>query len=412
MKTIYLAAISLTAAAAALAVPALSQQSGTGKTIARYTMDAGTTSGMMAMGSGGGVGAAMSMMRGGGNQVAHDLTLRLGSTSSASAPAADHFMPQGARLGASVPLVTPPRAGPPEQGTPGMPQGQMPQGRLLLFWGCGEHAGPGQPVVIDFSKLARGEVPPGLYAQGVDLPDAWSVLTSNSTTYGDWPNGRDSKTVPANSSLIGAHRIAGNYSPEIAFNLSEDFMPALRGTSREMASGAMGVNWNSIAKATGYYAWAIGTNPDDRGNSRDMVWWTSSSTQQFGGPMSDWLSPAAVARLVQAGTVMPPSQTQCTIPAEVKQAGGPMLMTQLFAYGPEANFSWPERPANAARGWQPDWITRVRFRSNTMLMTGMPGMGDVGAEDGSSEGGEAPAQTLPKCRGLRGIAERAAGLCQ
>ncbi|RYI94021.1 MAG: hypothetical protein EON47_20570, partial [Acetobacteraceae bacterium] len=70
---------------------------------------------------------------------------------------------------------------------------------------------------------------------------------------------------------------------------------------------------------------------------------------------------------------MPPSQTSCTIPAEVKQAGGPMLMTQLFAYGPESNFSWPERPANAPRGWQPDWITRVRFRSNTMLMTGMPG---------------------------------------
>jgi hypothetical protein len=114
--------------------------------------------------------------------------------------------------------------------------------------------------------------------------------------------------------------------------------------------------------------------------------------------------------------VMPPSQTQCTIPAEVKQAGGPMLMTQLFAYGPEADFSWPERPANAPRGWQPDWVARVRFRSNTMLMTGMPGMGDVGAEDGSSEGGEgsaaAPQQTLPKCRGLRGIAERAAGLCQ
>ncbi|RYI94022.1 MAG: hypothetical protein EON47_20575 [Acetobacteraceae bacterium] len=113
---------------------------------------------------------------------------------------------------------------------------------------------------------------------------------------------------------------------------------------------------------------------------------------------------------------MPPSQTQCTIPAEVKTAGGPMLMTQLFAYGPEANFSWPERPANAPRGWQPDWITRVRFRSNTMLMTGMPGMGDLGGEDGSSEGGEgsaeAPAQQLPRCRGLRGIAEKAAGLCQ
>jgi hypothetical protein len=403
-------------AAAIVAVPALSQQSGTGQTIARYTIDAGTISGMAAMAAGGqgGVGAAMAMMRGGGNQVAHELQLRLGSTRSAGEPAADHFMPDGARLGRSVPLVTP-RTAPaePRQEVPGMPQGQMPQGRLLLFWGCGERAGPGQPVIIDFSKVARGEIPPGLYASGIDLPEAWSIYQSNSTTFGEWPNARDSKTVPANSSLLGQHRIAGNYSPEIAFTLADDFMPALRASSRDMASGAVGLSWNSVTKATGYYAWAIGANPDERGRTRDMVWWTSSSTQQFGGPMSDWISPAGVARLVQAGTVMPPSQTSCTIPAEVKQAaGGPVMMTNLYAYGPEANFSWPERPANAPRGWQPDWIARVRFRASTMLMAGMPGMG--GFEDGSSETSEAPPQNaLPRCRGgLRGVAERAAGLCQ
>jgi hypothetical protein len=415
MKRFHLAAISAAACAVALgAVPALSQQVGTGRTIARYTMDAGTTSGMMAMGQGGGVGAAMSMLRGGGNNVAHDLTLRLGSTQSANPAEADHFMPQGAKLGRSVRLLGERVQSTPREGTPGtIPQ--MPEGRLLLFWGCGEHAGPGQPVVIDFSRMARGEIPPGLLATGIDLPDAWTVTSANSTSYADWPNARDSKAVPADSSLLGEHRIAGNFAPEIKFTLAEDFMPALRATSRDTASGAIGLSWNALEKATGYYAWAIGTNPDQRGNSRDMVWWTSSSTQQFGGPMSDWLSPAAVARLIQAGTVMPPSQTECTIPAEVKQAGGPMLMTQLFAYGPEANFSWPERPANAPRDWQPDWITRVRFRSNTMLMHGMPGMG--GFEGGSSETeerSEAPPQnTLPRCRGgLRGIAERAAGLCQ
>jgi hypothetical protein len=339
MKKVHLAAISVAAVTIALAaVPALSQQGGTGKTIARYTIDAGTTSGMMAMGQGGGVGAAMSMLRGGGNNVAHDLTLRLGSTQSANPATADHFMPQGARLGASVPLVGQRVQGTPRETPQGMPT-QMPEGRLLLFWGCGEHAGPGQPVVIDFSKLARGEVPPGLYANAVDLPDAWTVNAGNSTSYADWPNARDSKPVPANASLLGEHRIAGNFAPEIKFTLANDFMPALRATSRDMASGATGVSWNALDPATGYYAWAIATNPDQSGNARDMVWWTSSKTQQFGGPMSDWMSPAAVARLVQAGTVMPPSQTECTIPAEVKQAGGPMLMTQLFAYGPEANFS-------------------------------------------------------------------------
>lgn len=405
-----------TGGVALAAVPALSQQGG--ETVARYTIDAGTISGMMAMNAsgGGGVGAAMAMLRGGGDQVAHELRLRLGSTRSAGDPAADHFMPQGAGLGRSVPLVTPRTApsDPPEPTPPGLEQNQMPQGRLLLFWGCGEHAGPGQPVIIDFTKIARGEIPPGLYASGVDIPEAWNIYTRNSTTYGEWPNARDSKTVPANASLLGAHRIAGNYSPEIAFTLADDFMPALRPSSRDMASGAVGLSWNGLPKATGYYAWAIATNPDERGQSRDMVWWASSSTQQFGGPMSDWVSPAAAARLVEAGTVMPPSQTSCAIPAEVKQAGGPMLMTSLYGYGPEANFSFPERPANAPRGWQPEWIARVRFRASTMLMHGMPGMGDFETDNGSAETSEAPPQNaLPRCRGgLRGAAERAAGLCQ
>ena len=418
MKKVHLAAISLTAAGAvALAAgPALSQQ-GTGTTVARYTVDAGTMSGMMAMSAGGGgVGAAMAMMRGGGNQVAHELVLRLGSTQSASQPAADHFMPAGAGLGRSVPLVGQRSVSSPPGERPPPGQQQMPQGRLLLFWGCGEHAGPGQPVVFDFAKMARGQVPPGLYAQPLNIPGDWSIGQSNSTTFGEWPNSRDGKTVPANSSLIGEHRVAGNYSPEINFNLSDDFMPALHANGRDMASGAVGVSWNALTKATGYYAWAIATNPEQGGNSRDMVWWTSSSTQQFGGPMSDWLSPAAVRQLVSAGTVMPPSQTQCTIPAEVKRAGGPMLMTSLYAYGPQDDFSYPARPANAPRNWQPEWIARVRFRASTMLMSGMPGMGDVGSEDGSSEGGEgqAPQQsTLPRCHGgLRGIAERAAGTCQ
>lgn len=404
------AGVSVIVVAAGLAgSPALTQQSS--PPIARYTIDAGTTSGMMAMGAGGGggIGAALNMMRG-GNQVAHELVLRLGSSRAATgAPKADHFLPSGARLGASVPLESPRRGSAPGRDEPVPPgQAQLPQGRLLLFWGCGEHAGPGQPVVIDFSRMARGEVPPGLYAQGLNLPDDWSVTTGNSTTYGDWPNARDAKPVPAGSSLLGAHRIASTYAPEISFTLADDFMPALQASGRDLASGAVALNWGALPKATGYYAWGIAANQDG-GNSRDMVWWASSSTQQFGGPMSDWLSPSTVARLVQSGTVMPPSQTSCTIPAEVRAAGGPMMMTQLFAYGPQANFAYPPRPDDARVAWRPEWIARVRFRANTSVMLGMPGMEDAGEADSSSQ---APSGK-PKCRGgLRGVAERAAGLCE
>ena len=58
-------------------------------------------------------------------------------------------MPVGAKLGASVPLKTPvtepgkrdERMEPPEKRN-----FQRPKGRILIFWGCGEHAPAGQPI--------------------------------------------------------------------------------------------------------------------------------------------------------------------------------------------------------------------------------------------------------------------------
>ena len=219
--------------AALVSAPAFTQGSNT--PVARYTLDAGTISGMGAMGQGGGVSAAMAMMRGQGGGRAHELVLRLGSTRSPTgSPAATHTLPSGARFGPTLPLVTPQ-----QEGRSGEYSPQTPKGRLLLYWGCGERAGPGQPVVIDFAKLAKGEIPPGLFMSGVDLAEDWQVGIANSRTYTNWPNGDDRKTVPANGSLLGAHKITANYSKEIAFTLGEDFMPPLQaGTSNTAAGGS------------------------------------------------------------------------------------------------------------------------------------------------------------------------------
>lgn len=395
----------------ALAGPASTQQQNT-RTVARYTMDAGTISGMAAMGAGGGIGAAMSMLRGESGGAAHELLLKLGSTRAPSgAPRADHFLPAGAGMGASVPLVTPPR-----QTAEAMPPGmEMPRGRLLLFWGCGERAGPGQPVVIDFAKIARGQMPPGLFAQGLNLPDDWEITQANSTTYGEWPNGDQPRPVPPRASLRGNHRVAGTYSPDIGFDLDTDFMAPLQVQSSALPSGAYAMRWNAVPGATGYYAWAFSAKDMAKetgrgGGAGDMVWWASSATQAFGGPLWNWLSPAAVARLVEARTVLPPSRQECTVPAEVKAAGGEMTMANLTAYGPQRDFSYPARPANARAGWQPEWIARARFRSTAMVMLGMDmeAMGGRAAQDGA----EPVKPAKPRCKGLGGIAKRAAGLCE
>ncbi|BBD00125.1 MULTISPECIES: hypothetical protein [Sphingobium] len=366
-----------------LAAPGSSQQAS--GPIARYTIDAGTMSGMAAMGSGGGMGAAMSMMMGGGNKPMHELVLRLGSTRAPTggAPAAEHFMPAGAALGASVPLVTP--RIPPSEDQP-IP-GERPKGRLLIYWGCGATVGAGQPVIIDFAKVARGQIPPGLYMSGASIPQEWQVRVTNSKTYGDWPNAQTRKTVSASSSLLGDHRIAGNYSPDIAFNLKQDFMPPITGTARKIAGGATILSWNGLPQATGYYAWTFGAQ--DNG---DMVWWASSATQAFGGPVWDWMSPAAVQKMIAQKIVMPPSQTSCTVPAAVTQAGGEMLMGSLYAYGPEANFAYPPRPADPKIAWKPEWIARVRYRANTMWMLNGPDMGAMMSDSGSDEGEDTPAR--------------------
>lgn len=291
----------------------------------------------------------------------------------------------------------------------------MPTGKLYLFWGCGERAGPGQPVVIDFARFARGEMPANLFATVPDVPGDWRIDPATAATFGEWPNERSGRTVPASSSLIGDHRIAGNYSPDISFRLDRDFMPALMPQSSDAPGGAYRLSWNALPDATGYYAWAMAAR--EGGGAGEMVWWTSSSKQQFGGPLGDWLSPAAVARLVGAGTVLPPSQTTCAIPAEVRELGGDAMMLNLFAYGPQRDFAYPPRPADARAAWQPEWIARVRFRSNAMVMLGMPGMpgmGDAGDEDVRSDAPAArtPPDMRPACPGgLKGRAMRAAGLC-
>lgn len=376
--------------------------------IARYEMRAGTTAGLMAgMGGmkGGGMGAALGMAFGGkGNALQHELWLELGSSRSPAAlPAkADHFMPAAAKLGLSVPLRTPVKlpSGPPLP--PEQRDFQRPKGRILIFWGCGEHASAGQPVIIDFAKIAAGQMPPGLWSTAV--PMERRVSPASSKTYGSWPNSEDKVQVKSDSSLIGAHRISGNYSPDISFTLTQDFMGALRPTSFPQPSGATLLRWNPLPTATGYHVSLIGGKTGPGGQMGDMVWWSSSSTREFGGGLSDWLSPATVARLVTARTVLAPATTTCMIPAEVKAAAPEFQMASLYAYGAEENFVYPPRPANPKTPWKPEWTAQIRHRSMNGFLLGMPSMDDATDNNNRrSSDSQQQCEPKPKKRGLGGL---------
>ncbi|MEQ1498052.1 MAG: hypothetical protein ABL914_05285 [Novosphingobium sp.] len=364
--------------------PSLAQRAPTSGPIARYDMRAGTVSGFMAMG--GGMGGALGMaFGGGGERVQKELYLRLGSSLAPSkgGPKADHFMPAGAKLGKSVALATPR-----QERTTSDEMPQKPSGRLLIFWGCGERAGKGQPVVFDFAKMAQGQIPPGLWTSTI-LRD-WGPNLQNSKTFGRWP-AEDGKMIKPESSLLGAHRVAGNYSPEIAFTLGQEFLDPLRSTQTVNASGSVAIGWNAVPRATGYLAWLFGGKMAPDGQMGDMVMWTSSANRQFGGGLQDWISPAQVAGLVKDRTVMAPTTTTCTIPLEVRKAGPDFRMGTLTAYGPEESFAYPARPADAKVPWHLQWTARVRHRSITSWMD-MPGMA---AAPGQPE--------QPRCKKKRGI---------
>ena len=359
-------AVALSAAAFA------AQPAATPPPIANYWVDVATASGMgagMTPGARPSMGQMMSIMQGGGS-AAHTLDLRLASREKpAAAPSAQHFIPPGLQMGPSLPLVTPAVARPVRE-TPGMPGGyEQPRGRMLVYWGCGEHVGPGQPTVIDFAKVVAGQVPPGMAAFAAMGRAASPPQAGQSAGFGQWPNDKDSRAVPVRGSLVGNHRVEGNYSPPIAFNLAagQDFMPDLSlNEASTLPSGAVTLGWRPAAQATGYALTMFGS-----AQNGDVIVWTSSQKTASAANL-DYLPPAEVKKLVASGAALPPSASQCALPAEVATAS-PGGVVMMIGYGPETFFA--EAPK------APKWAVRVRYKTTASLIRGMGGMGQMQSGD-------------------------------
>jgi len=385
--------LALVAGVAAVANAAFAQPAGQKVTgpIAVYWMSASTQSGFGMPGAGGGAGggrpsagAIMSAMMGGGGGGANkSLMLQLGSSQSNPAPAAEHLPPQGLGAGPSLPLLSPKAAPPPEptEDHYEMPREyQRPKGRMLIFWGCGPHAKPGQPVVIDFSQMdpAKGQMPANFAAimKGFDYRRMQPPSPGRNRTYGDWPNEKTRTQVPSNGSLVGEHTIQGNYSPAIKINLDEDqdFLgPLTLTTNAKDPGGWVNLGWGLVPNAQAYLATALGGAQDQ------VVMWTSSESQSAAFAAPDYLAPGDISRLVANKTLMGPATRACQVPKEVLDAM-PQGIVQMVAYGGEANFVYPPRPTDPKVTWNQQWAVKVRYRSATggLLGMAMPQMGGGG----------------------------------
>ncbi len=363
----------------------------------RYWMGATTGSGMLAMGglSGGGrpsMGSLMRMATSGLPTASQSIELKLGtSLAPTGEPGALHTFPAGAQVSKPIFLQTP---------EPGRPGGDVPgaykapKGQITFYWGCGEKAGPGQPVVLTFDKLVRGENDPELEAlqgavgaRGVRVPSR-----ANSKTYGDWPHddrgkrNRDLEAAfPLGSSLAGRHLVEGSYTKAIDFTLPADktFMePVQYASTAVQPSGAIALTWGAVARATGYSIGVMAPEKVDDESANIVMW--SSARRPATFIQMEHLTPAEVKRLVALDAVLPPSTTECAVPAEVVKAtrNGSMLM--FTAYGDEATFIHPARPADPAMAWDQEWFARVSFKASRMDMISPEGVMDMAAMSGGT----------------------------
>jgi hypothetical protein len=356
-------------------------------------MTADTTSGMgsmMAGGGGGGGGAAMmqAMMGGGQPDYAHLLSLQLGSPrKAAGAPSAEHLVPPGLRAGPSLPLVTPQRMPAVETG-PWHGKMEKPKGRLLIYWGCGDRARPGQPVVIDFESMMAGKMPPAF----ANVRPLMGPAAGGYATYGEWPNQRSAKPVPAAGSLVGDHIVRGNYTPEIKFSLAQgqDFLaPVVVSGNEAGPAGSVPLTWRPVGGAKAWFVATMGA-----AQNGDMVMWSSSEIQAMPMMMTH-LAQGEIARLVASKVLLPASATRCTVPAEVAKASQSGMLTTT-AFGGEANFSHPARPPKAPASWRPEWTVKLLTKSSYTGLLGMDMAQMMGGRSGADEGGDEPQAEAPQ----------------
>lgn len=349
-----------------------------------YWLSAATQTGFgMAGGAGPSAGDMMRMaMGGGGSGPVKLLELDLGSKlPPVGPPQASHAIPPAMDMGEELPLRTPKRQPVP----PGSDDFERPKGKLLLFWGCGETARPGQPVVIDFAKVAAGQIPPGLFAgERVRINRPPSAATW--PTHGHWPNDDRSarQSVPGSASLVGDHLVSGNYTPDIKFALQQDWMQGVSLKQAKAPSGALQLSWNLVPGATGHFAQLMGGS-DSRSDGPTVVFWSSSESQSFVSALSDYVSPAEAARLVGLKQLMPPAQTSCAVPKEALAAAEGAIVT-FVSHGPEVNIVHPPRPKDPKATWVQEWAVKARFASRSGAIAGMEMDEEMGSRRSSRSG--------------------------
>ena len=397
---------SLIALAVAAACPAATAQTPPKQVVkppvSQAWIDVATFSGFpmgggMGAGGGGMMNATLGAMMGGGKSAKAEfgntqtgvtgrwMDVTLYTSRNPSLAEALQAVPDSTKLAPTLKLQTPekPKPAPKSDEEPSPIDYEPPKGKFLLYWGCSETVRPGQPRVLDLQTATLAE-----FGKFMESRRATQRGTHAAAGRPIWPSKIDDRALPAGASLVGQHTFTGQGVPEsfkFSIAAAQDIMPEIRLRQTDKGNSVL-LEWDAIPHARAFFLSSMGAR---EGEDATIVIWTSSELPDSGFGLLDYQTNAAVDKWLKEKVLLPPTTTNCAVPKEAAGQG----MLRAIAYGTEVNMAYPPRPTDPKIPWEPDWNVKIRVKSMTTSMFGMPDMSEMGATGGAEEMTDAPAPT-------------------
>lgn len=314
----------------------------------QYEMDLRTYSGM---GAGGTKGMLGSLFGSKGASVSKFMDLRLSNpTDIPDGYSAEHAVPEGMKIGPTLPLKGERRTG---KGGNGESSSSDPEGRILIYWGCSETVQKGQPQIVDLKAVGKN-VSPEVMAmvhqaqarKGGGKPMMEGESLPPRTVW--WPYADAGfKGIPAEASAVGEHVVKASFMTEdIRYSITNalDFLEPLNLKAGGDLKSAIPLNWDGLSRTKGYNLNAVGAA------DKEVVIWMAARNKS---PM------------------LANSQTSCTIPAGIFEKVQ-MAMVVEEGVGPQQTFAYP--PQKPGEKKPLIWTAKVRVSTSDTAFLGMQQM--------------------------------------
>jgi hypothetical protein len=202
---------------------------------------------------------------------------------------------------------------------------EQPLSKILMYWGCGEKAGGGQPKVFDAAEfddqLARV------------LTSSMPATHAGSRRQRDEAVAHRNALFPEGAGMRGLHEVrAGINRTQFMVDEQSDFLAPINITEARVTDRGATVRWERVPGASAYFV-NMYVHP---ARSPVALIWTSSRVPETGFALTErHPGGTEMIRLLDEGVLMRANSHECTIPPVMTRYRDHAISIQVHAFGPE-----------------------------------------------------------------------------